>query len=188
MTQFPLQDLAEGLVSFFEEHDIDYMLMGGIAVRFWGIPRPTFDVDFTLSVKPDQVPWLCERFEEQGFSVHEAHKKGFLDLLKGMNKFGVVRYAAGREVRVDMFLVTTSYQEEALGRRVRAKLNGKEVWLISPEDLILHKLVASRPRDLADVIDILSVNATVDTNYLRKWAGVLGVSELLREYLEKHLC
>jgi len=186
MNAFPLQDLVEEIISLFDEHGVDYLLMGGIAVRFWAIPRPTFDVDFTLAVEPEQAAWLCERFEEQGFSVSEAHKKGFVDSLKGMNKFGVVRYAAGREVRVDMFLVTTPYQERAFRRRVRARINGKEAWMIAPEDLILHKLIAGRPRDLVDAIDVLSLNPAVDAAYLRDWAAVLGVSEALERHLEGH--
>jgi len=187
MSAFPLQDFVEDLIAFFDEHSVDYMLMGGIAVRFWAIPRPTFDVDFTLAVEPKRVPGLCGRFEEQGFSVPEAHQKGFVDSLKGMNKFGVVRYTAGREVRVDMFLVTTPYQEQAFRRRVKEKINGKEAWLIAPEDLILHKLVAGRPRDLADVTDLLSLNPNVDQAYLREWARVLGVAETLEEHLKEYL-
>ena len=187
MNSFPLQDLDDDLIAFFDEHGVEYMVMGGIAVRFWAIPRPTFDVDFTLAIEPEMASWLCERFEEQGFSVSDAHKKGSVDTLKGMDKLGVVRYSAGREVRVDMFLVTTPYQEGAFRRRVRARINGKEAWMIAPEDLILHKLIAGRPRDFVDVIDVLSLNPTVDVAYLREWAAVLGVSEALERYLGEYL-
>lgn len=183
MSDFHLQPMLEELVLFFEKHGILYLVMGGVAVRFWGIPRPTYDLDFTLKVEPENIPRLCEGLRNEGFSVLEGHEKDFTDHLAGMKNFGVVRYIEGKEIRVDMFLVTTSYQKAAFQRRLLVKMNGKEAWFISPEDLILHKLIAGRDRDVGDVSDILWVNPDLDKEYLRKWAAVLGVSENLEKKL-----
>jgi hypothetical protein len=38
------------LTSLFEQLGLCYVIMGGIAVRTFGIPRPTYDVDFTVAV------------------------------------------------------------------------------------------------------------------------------------------
>ncbi len=38
-------------------------------------------------------------------------------------------------------------QQELLKRKVRVHVEGLEAWLVSPEDLILLKLIAGRPRD-----------------------------------------
>ncbi len=183
MTTFPLQILLEEIVAFLERNRVDYMIMGGVSVRFWGIPRPTYDLDFTLALSPGRVPALCEEFCRNGFTVPQIHEKGHLDRLAGMMKFAVIRFADGREVRVDFFLVTTRYQREAFERRVRKKINGLEAWIISPEDLILHKLIAGRERDLADITDVLWMNPGVDRAYLRKWAGELAVAEALARKL-----
>lgn len=185
MNQFPLQGLLEELVDFFDSHGIDYMVMGGIAVRFWGIPRPTFDLDFTLAVEPEDVPPLCEKLRRSGFSVPEAHEKGFVDRLAGMDKFGVVRYEDGKGTQVDMFLVTTPYQREAFRRRVKRELNGKSAWMIAPEDLILHKLISGRDRDMGDVSDTLWMNPDLDRGYLRQWGTALGVSQALERKLKE---
>jgi hypothetical protein len=107
----------------------------------------------------------------------------FLDRLAGMQKFSVTRYAGGRELKVDLFLVTTDYQREAFLRRVRKSVNGTQAWVISPEDLILHKLIAGRERDLADVSDILVLMPDVDRAYLRRWADALGVAASLEPKL-----
>ncbi len=40
MPAFPLQSLLDSLVALFEGRRTDYLIMGGVAVRFWGIPRP----------------------------------------------------------------------------------------------------------------------------------------------------
>ena len=48
-------DLVQALRDFvetFEQLQLPYVVMGGIAVRFYGIPRATYDVDFTVSIAP----------------------------------------------------------------------------------------------------------------------------------------
>jgi hypothetical protein len=187
MSTFPLQALLDEMVAFLEERRVDYLVMGGVAVRFWGIPRPTYDLDFTLAIPPERVPGLCDALRDRGFTIPEIHEKGFVDRLAGMDKVAVARILDGREVRVDLFLVTTRYQREAFGRRVRKAINGGEAWLIAPEDLILHKLIAGRERDLADITDVLWMNPNADKAYLRKWAGELGVSATLEKKLDEPL-
>jgi len=70
---------------------------------------------------------------------------------------------------------------------VRAKINARSAWLISPEDLILHKLIAGRDRDRSDITDILWMNPEVDTDYLRTWAATLGVSDQLERKLAEEV-
>lgn len=186
MNDFPLQSLLEDLIDIFDTGGIEYMVMGGIAVRFWGIPRPTFDLDFTLASAPEDIPSLCGLLSQEGFSVSPAYRDGFVDELKGMRKMNVVKYLDGKETGVDLFLVTTTYQQTAFDRRTKRAINAREAWMISLEDLILHKMIAGRNRDLADVNDMLLLNPTPDLAYLRMWAPELGVSDALEERLSQH--
>jgi hypothetical protein len=63
------------------------------------------------------------------------------------------------------------------------QLDGLTAWLVSPEDLILLKLLAARPRDLADIGDVLFTQGQLDKTYLRHWADELGVRAALEEAL-----
>jgi hypothetical protein len=180
---FPLHVLLENLVTLFEREGTDYMIMGGIAVRFWGIPRPTYDLDFTLSISTEEIAEVCAFLEEEGFSVPEIHRKSFVDDIKGMKKFSVLWFHDQREIPVDMFLVTTEYQRAAFSRRVRKKLNGLDAWIISPEDLVLHKLIAGRERDLADALDVLVMTPSPEEDYLATWAAALDLEDELRRQL-----
>ncbi len=58
---------------------------------------------------------------------------------------------------VDLFLVTTPYQRAAFARRRQVLFLGADRWMITPEDLILHKLLANRRKDLLDVEEILKI-------------------------------
>ena len=54
-----MKDIASSLhdlVGLFERLGIPYAVMGGLAVRIYGIPRPTFDVDFTVALERDRLP------------------------------------------------------------------------------------------------------------------------------------
>jgi len=54
---------------------------------------------------------------------------------------------------------------------------------VSPEDLVLLKLIASRPRDLIDVHDILFTMGELDEQYLATWAERLEIVEALQDAL-----
>jgi predicted nucleotidyltransferase len=49
------------------------------------------------------------------------------------------------------------------------RVGGSEVRYASVEDLIIHKIVAGRPRDIEDVRGILLKNPAYDTNDVRRW-------------------
>ena len=58
-----------------------------------------------------------------------------------------------------------------------------DVWLVSPEDLVLLKLISHRPRDMSDIADVLFTQGQLDAAYLRHWAGELGVGDALERVL-----
>jgi len=65
-----------------------------------------------------------------------------------------------------------------------------EVWVLAPEDVILSKLAWAKEsmseRQMQDVLRVLQVRRkSLDEEYLRKWADVLGVQDLLRKLLEE---
>jgi|LakMenEpi03Aug12_release.lakeMendotaPanAssembly.Ray.scaffolds.fasta_scaffold48099_6 hypothetical protein len=49
--------------------------------------------------------------------------------------------------------------------------------------LVLFKLLANRPRDLADVADILFVQGELDRRYMQQWVEVLSISDRLDKAL-----
>jgi hypothetical protein len=89
--------------------------------------------------------------------------------------------AGDRWVPVDVFLSGSEYQCTAFARRRRHDTDLGPLWLISAEDLLLHKLIANRARDRADIADLLLVAGPLDETYVREWAARLGVLDRLEE-------
>ena len=70
-----------------------------------------------------------------------------------------------------MTLGDTPFDRSALKRRRRITIYDLPVWVASPEDLVIYKLVSGRDRDLVDIRAIFKRQRPLDGAYLRKWAG-----------------
>ncbi len=181
-----MSDLARALhdfVSVFEELGVPYVVMGGIAVRFYGIPRATYDVDFTAAIDQRRLPELYRRVRDLGYTIPEAYDDGWVDRIADMPLVKARIYLEGLGVDVDLFLAESRFQRRVLERRVREQIENVPVWTVTPEDLVLLKLLAGRSRDVADVGDVLFTQGTLDLKYLRRWAKELGVLPRLERVL-----
>jgi len=164
------------LTKVFEGLKVPYAVMGGIAVRVYGIPRPTYDVDFTLALDRARLPELYRSVRELGYTVPEQYDTGWVDCVAGMPVVKVRAYLAeGRGIDIDIFLAESAFQEQLLARRRRDQVDDLSVWFVTAEDLILLKLLAHRPRDIADISDIRFTQGQLDEAYLHDWARRLGV-------------
>ena len=45
-----------GCAALFDRLQVPYAIMGGWAVRMYGLPRPTYDVDFTVAIERERLP------------------------------------------------------------------------------------------------------------------------------------
>ena len=181
-----LDEVTRQFVKLFEAQAIPYALMGGLAVRIHALPRPTFDVDFTILLARTELPRLYQHVEELGFTMPEAQRGGWLDAVRGLPVVKFQIWGGDRAIDVDVFLAETAYQRELLGRRQRHPTDGFEAWFVSPEDLVLLKLLANRPKDRVDVGDILFIQGSLDKEYMRRWARELGVDAELEAALQLH--
>lgn len=163
-------------ISFLEENRIDYMLIGGYALPFYGEIRSTIDIDIAVAIR---VKTQFDKFRvaagESGFSAQICSFSNpecvFLDEKTGL------------EVEFWMKLDGVDWDVETLKRRRRHSLDGFEAWVISPEDFIVNKL--SRPdRGVQDEKDVKSVlvrlHDDLDWKYLERKAKKAEVASLLR--------
>lgn len=177
----PFRDFVE----LFERLGIPYALIGGLAVSVHGIPRPTHDLDFTISLDRGRIGALFEAAAELGYTASEEFSNGWVDQVGGMPLVRVRQWLRGRSVDIDIFPAETRLQASLIARRSRLEVDGVPAWVASPEDLILLKLIASRPRDIGDVMDIFLAQGQLDEEYLRKWASELNLLESLNRVMNE---
>jgi len=83
------------------------------------------------------------------------------------NVFPVSDSATG--LRVNLIFSLTPYESEAIRRAVGVVFDNVTVRFAAVEDLIIHKLVAGRARDIEDVAGLLVRNPSLDEAYLTRW-------------------
>jgi hypothetical protein len=79
----------------------------------------------------------------------------------------------------------TEYRRTEFARRRAVSIAGQQVYIVSPEDLILSKLDWARDSrsqlQLDDVRNLLRTVEGLDREYLTRWAEALGLTALYRE-------
>jgi predicted nucleotidyltransferase len=75
--------------------------------------------------------------------------------------------------------------EESIEQSNKKKLDGIEVNFASKENLIVHKIVADRPRDREDVKGILRRNPDTDHEHITHWLSLFDES-LDTNYIQKY--
>jgi hypothetical protein len=151
---------------------IPFMLIGGQAVLVHGEPRLTQDIDVTLGVPPSRLGDMLELCESALLEVLPAQPGDFV-----RETFVLPAEDPATGVRVDFIFSTTPYEAQAIRRAERLSIGGGSVPFATPEDLILHKLFAGRPRDLEDVRGVLRRKGPqIDWAYLMRWARELATT------------
>lgn len=174
------------IVDSLNANHVPYAVMGGLAVRAHAIPRPTNDVDLTIVCPHESFRALLKTWESACIHVPEIYLTGWLDRVAGMSLVKLkTKVSPEHFVDLDIFLCETEFQRSLMSRRVEASMDdARTLWVVSPEDLILLKLLANRPRDLIDVADVLFVQGELDRAYMTHWANQLKIDQRLQQALD----
>lgn len=162
---------------------LDYALFGGVAVNAWGRIRATRDADILLSAAHADHDRLCAAFRDAGFS-HQDRVDRVRLTDAGILRFWIPAGETGLSVKLDVVIGATDYHQQVVARRVLRRAFGEQFAFATLEDCILLKLLAGRPIDRADAVELLAIHAgQVDRGYLKKCAQQLGVAQALDECL-----
>ena len=155
------------LITLFDENRIDYMIIGGYALPFYGRIRTTVDLDLAVAVKTQ---------EEFNILLTLLRATDFEPTICSPSNPLIV--AVDRKEKIEFELWTKPegivFDEQTLRRRRKAQLSeGFSAWVVSAEDFIVTKL--ARPdRGVIDEQDVKSVlvrqEGKLDWNYLEKRA------------------
>jgi len=170
-----LSKIGAGLAN----HGLPYMIIGGQAVLLYGEPRLTKDIDITLGVNIDSLEHLLRAVQALALKPLPEDRDSFV---RQTMVLPTVDEATG--IRVDFIFSYTPYETGAIKRAKKVKILDQEVNFAAPEDLVIHKIFAGRPRDLEDVRTVLLKNPTIDLSYIRKWLREFDNASYKKEFLK----
>jgi Nucleotidyl transferase AbiEii toxin, Type IV TA system len=159
---------------------IAYMVTGSVALSVYAQPRMTRDVDVVVELRPADAERLAELFGGE-FDCDVDRMRAAIER-QGM--FNLIHTMA--VVKIDIIVRKDSaYREEEFRRRRLAAIDNVNMWVVSPEDLLLSKLDWARSSrsevQLRDVRHLIAGQPTLDWAYVETWAVALGVGALLDE-------
>lgn len=159
---------------------IPYMLTGSIAAAYYAEPRMTRDADIVVELTREDASRLAAMFGQEFAADAETIARA----IDQRRMFNLIHTTA--IVKVD-FIVRKDepFRVEEFRRRRRVSLAGVEMWIVSPEDLILSKLDWAKDShselQLRDVRRLLTAVPNLDNDYVNRWAEHLDVGALLEE-------
>jgi len=139
-----LEKALEEVARIMDRDGIPYMVIGGAALLFHGSTRVTKDIDVTVWVDESSFAGTLDRLMKSlpggaGASIESVAKTRVL----------TVRATSG--VPIDLIFGALPFEKDAIMRAAKMKLGGVTVRVCRPEDLVIHKVISDRPRDIEDM-------------------------------------
>ena len=180
-----LLDALMPVVDAFNKLGAAYYVGGSVASGAFGEFRATNDVDVVADLKAGHAQLLVDALG----AAYYADVESINDAVRRRASFNLIHFDT--MLKIDIFVLRPrTYDQEALRRRMRRRMStaadAPEVDFASPEDVILAKLDWFKQgggvsdRQWRDVQGVLRVQSTaLDFVYMRHWAAVLAVDDLL---------
>lgn len=156
------QKLLKKIARELLKQNIPYMVIGGQAVLLYGEPRLTRDIDIILGI--DELNSIRSIVETLKLKSLVANVD---DFVKETMVFPVMDEKSG--IRADFIFSFSPYEKQAIERAKDIKFGKTEVKFASLEDVVVHKIIAGRARDIEDVKSIFLKNPDYDPHYIEKW-------------------
>ncbi len=143
MTHLP-SDFKEFL-KLLSAHKVEYLLIGGYAVGYYGYPRATADMDIWVAMNKTNSERIVTVLKEFGFNPPELSPELFL------KEWQIIRLGVP-PVRIELATTVSGVDfSECYAERKVDELDGVKVNLISLRHLKANKKAAGRHQDLADI-------------------------------------
>ncbi len=172
------KEVLKKTVRLLKKMKINFIIVGALASGYYGMARSTRDIDFLV---------FGERNALKKF-VTKARKSGFVLVgsIYSVGSGNFILEAKDEGYRVDFRVAEDGHDFLAIDRRRKARFFSTDVWLASPEDLILQKLKMGRVKDFQDVAAIMiRQKGKLDIDYLGSHAMGMRLADVFNEMKQK---
>ncbi len=151
---------AERILRALAEHEVDYVLIGGLAVQTHGHVRTTNDADLIPAPDPANLKRLAAALRSLGARVLNAGEEGIEIDAKMLPRAAIWQFTS-RDGGIDVMHEVPggrSY-DELSAEALHVRLGDIDVPVVALDDLIQMKLARGRAVDLADVASLTDPGA-----------------------------
>lgn len=149
-----LIETLKRLCLVFNEAQIKFCLIGGLAVGILAKPRATEDIDLLVHIDKENKEIIASLFRAN-FEVIQDHD---LMYFKQATIWRIVVKDAFTDdnglVIIDLVFADNEIYKQAVLDAITIQIDKVDIPVVKPENLIKIKKLSNRPRDLLDIQDI----------------------------------
>ncbi len=176
----PFRATIESLNRLLQNFDYRGVIIGGVAVGLLGKPRFTADVDAVVLLSTEDI----SRFLEHAANEHLIPRIQNAEEFAQKSRVLLLKHAP-TDIDVDISLGILPFEEEMVDRAGVKHFASLSTRLPTPEDLIIMKAIAHRPKDFEDIRTLVDNYPALDRRRIEKWvksfAEVLDIPNLWDE-------
>jgi len=141
------QDMKE-FIELLEKYQVEYVIVGGFAVNYYGYIRTTQDIDMLIFPSSENAQKMIDTLDEFGFGRAGITRDCF-------ETPGTAVHLGVEPNRIDLLTSLKGISnEEIFKKKKRVKYGKVFLNIISLSDLLECKRCSDRPKDLADVDEL----------------------------------
>ncbi len=186
-----IASFLELVIEALEAAGVEYMIGGAIAAWAWGEPRATQDLDLVINVPIETIGKLSKELEKRNMLIPaEIILDAILEDRADIPINAIHMYSG---LKADLYPVRPGdeLRLSAFQRRERIDYGPPigRVYVHSPEDLILYKLIyfaiSQQPKHSRDIAAILRAKKNqLEFEYIEGWVNRLGLRSVWKEMLD----
>lgn len=132
------------------------MLSGSVAMSLYIVPRATRDFDFVVNLQMKDVDLFADNFKEHFYCDRDSIN----DAIKNHSLFNIIDHSSGFKADF-VILKNHPFRQHEFNRRIQMDYFGKTIYVVTPEDLLISKLIWIQDLQSAvqmeDITNLLSV-------------------------------
>jgi hypothetical protein len=169
-----ISDLLRRITEALESKNIPYMLSGSIAMNSYTVPRMTLNIDIVIELGEENLPAFLSLFDEKYYINRDTVNIE----VKRPGMFNIIDHDTGYKID---FIVrkNTIYRKHEFERRKKMKIGGIDVWIVSPEDLIISKIIwiqeLTSEKQMHDIKNLLATPG-IEMEYFVHWCRELKLN------------
>lgn len=160
----PFREAIIALHNLLAKFDNRGVIIGGIAVGFLGRPRFTQDIDAVVLLSIKNINHFLDAARIENIQPRIKNAEEFAR----KNRVLLLQHVP-TEINIDISLGALPFEEEMVDRGTVKSTGTISVRLPTPEDLVIMKAVAHRPKDLEDIRTIVDKYPHLDRARIQQW-------------------
>jgi hypothetical protein len=169
-----MEGFFQKIIDVLDSCKIPYMLSGSVAMSLYIVPRATQDFDFIVYLRPQDIDRFVENFKEGYY----CDKDDIEDAVQKRRMFNIIDHATGFKADF-VVLKSDPFRQIEFSRRIPMEFFGKTIYVVSPEDLIISKLIwiqdLQSAVQMADIRNLVTSD-NLDWEYINLWIGKLNLN------------